>query len=135
LTLIVSDIDDFKTYNDRYGHAVGDAILRSVAGLFQKAARRRTDLAARIGGDEFAIIIPDTDRVGAGIVVQRIQKSRELLAKSTFGPWAFPTLSFGVCSVWPSDSESPFALFEQADAALYEAKASGRGGPGRCSCG
>jgi GGDEF domain-containing protein len=57
LTLIVSDIDDFKTYNDRHGHAVGDAILRSVARLFREAARRRTDLAARIGGDEFALIV------------------------------------------------------------------------------
>ena len=61
LTLIVSDIDDFKGYNDQYGHAVGDAILRSVATLFESAARRRTDLAARIGGDEFALIVVETD--------------------------------------------------------------------------
>ena len=132
LTLIVSDIDDFKAYNDRYGHAVGDAILRAVAGLFRQAARRGTDLAARIGGDEFALLAPETDRFGASRIVLNIERSRDLLAQNTYKAWPFPTLSFGLCTVIPSASGSAFALFEEADAALYEAKAAGRNGAADC---
>ena len=72
LSLILCDIDEFKGYNDQYGHAVGDTILRSVAGLFLQSARRRIDLAARIGGDEFAIIAPETDRPGVATIVRTI---------------------------------------------------------------
>lgn len=133
LTLIVSDIDDFKTYNDRYGHAVGDAILRSVASLFREAAHRRTDFAARIGGDEFAVIVPETDRSGVSCIIRSIEKSRERLAQGTFEPWSFPSLSFGFCTVTPSDSGSVFELFEAADAALYEAKAAGRNRTAGCT--
>jgi diguanylate cyclase (GGDEF)-like protein len=133
LALIVSDIDDFKTYNDRYGHAVGDAILRSVASLFLQAARRRTDLSARIGGDEFAIIAPETDRSGVANIVRGIQQSRDRLAQGTFEAWSFPTLSFGFCTVTPTDSGSVFELFEAADAALYEAKVAGRNGMAECA--
>jgi len=133
LTLIVSDIDDFKTYNDKYGHAVGDAILRSVASLFLHAARRRTDLAARIGGDEFAIIAPETDRAGVSRILQGIEESRDQLARGTFEAWAFPTLSFGFCTVEPSDSGSLFELFEAADAALYQAKLGGRNRAAGCA--
>jgi len=123
LTLIVSDIDDFKGYNDGFGHAVGDSVLRSVATLFRQAARRGTDLAARIGGDEFAILAPETDRAGASAIVKNIEKNRDLFSKETFKAWPFPALSYGICTVIPSDSSSAFALFEEADAALYEAKA------------
>lgn len=126
LSLILSDIDAFKTYNDRYGHAVGDTILRSAAGLFLQAARRRTDLAARIGGDEFAIIAPETDRAGVAAIVRGIEQSRQRLAQGTFEAWSFPTFSYGFCTVIPSDSGSVFELFESADAALYEAKLAGR---------
>jgi diguanylate cyclase (GGDEF)-like protein len=133
LALILSDIDDFKVYNDSYGHAVGDTILRSVAGLFLQAARRRTDLAARIGGDEFAIIAPETDRLGISHLVQAIEQSRNRLAEGTFDAWSFPTLSFGFCTVIPSDAGSVFDLFEAADAALYEAKLAGRNRAAECS--
>lgn len=127
LSLILCDVDEFKTYNDRYGHAVGDSILRSVAGLFRQAARRRTDLAARIGGDEFAMIAPETGASGVVTIVRGIEESRDALAQGTFGTWRFPSLSFGVCTVTPSDSASVFELFEAADAALYKAKRAGRG--------
>lgn len=132
LTLIVSDIDDFKGYNDRYGHAVGDAILRAVAGLFRQAARRGTDLAARIGGDEFAFLAPETDRLGASRIVLNIERSRDLLAQNTYKVWQFPTLSFGLCTVIPTDAGSAFALFEEADAALFKAKAAGRNRAAEC---
>lgn len=133
LALILSDIDDFKNYNDSYGHAVGDTILRSVAGLFLQAARRRTDLAARIGGDEFAIIAPETDRAGIARIVQIIEESRDRLAEGTFDAWSFPTLTFGYCAVTPSDERSVFELFEAADAALYEAKQAGRSRAAECT--
>lgn len=133
LSLILSDIDDFKIYNDSYGHAVGDAILRAVASLFLQATRRRTDLAARIGGDEFAIIAPETDRAGIAKIVQSIEQSRGHLAEGSFEAWSFPTLSFGFCTVTPSDSGSLFELFEVADAALYEAKLAGRGRSRECA--
>jgi diguanylate cyclase (GGDEF)-like protein len=133
LTLIVADIDDFKAYNDGYGHAVGDAILRAVAGLFRLAARRGTDLAARLGGDEFVLLAPETDRLGASIIERNIERARELLAQNTYKAWAFPTLSFGLCTVIPSEAGSAFALFEEADAALYEAKAARRNRAAECS--
>lgn len=132
LTLIVSDIDGFKTYNDQYGHAVGDAILRSVASLFLRAARRRTDLAARIGGDEFAIIAPETERMGVSRILEGIERNRAQLARGTFEAWEFPTLSFGFCTIQPSDSGSVFELFEAADAALYQAKLGGRNRASGC---
>jgi diguanylate cyclase (GGDEF)-like protein len=133
LSLILSDIDEFKGYNDQYGHAVGDAILRSVAGLFLQAARRRTDLAARIGGDEFAIVAPETDRSGVAAIVRGIEQTRLQLAQGTFEAWSFPTLSFGFCTVTPSDSGSVFELFEAADAALYKAKKAGRNRMAECA--
>ncbi len=122
LALIVSDIDDFKTYNDRYGHAVGDAILRSVASLFLQAARRRTDLAARIGGDEFAIIAPETDRAGVANIVRGIQQNRDRLAQGTFEAWSAPTLSFGYCTVTPSDSGSVFELLRGSGRRVIRSK-------------
>ncbi len=133
LTLIVSDIDDFKSYNDRLGHAVGDTVLRAVASLFRQAARRGTDLAARIGGDEFAIIAAETDRLGASSIMVNIERTGELLAQDKLKNWPFPTLSFGFCTVTPSDSGSAFLLFEEADAALYRAKAAGRHRTAECS--
>jgi len=133
LTLIVADIDDFKAYNDRYGHAVGDTILRAVASLFRQAARRGTDLPARIGGDELGLLAPETDRVGASNIVRNIERSRYLLAQNTYKAWPFPTLSFGLCTVIPSDAGSAFELFEEADAALYEAKAAGRNRMAECT--
>lgn len=132
ISLILSDVDEFKRYNDQYGHAVGDAILRSVAGVFLQAARRRTDLAARIGGDEFAIIAPETDRAGAAAIVRRIEESRVRLAQGSFEVWSFPTFSYGFCTVTPSDSGSVFELFEAADAALYESKLAGRNHVAEC---
>jgi diguanylate cyclase (GGDEF)-like protein len=126
LTLILCDVDQFKEYNDGFGHAVGDSVLRSVASLFRQAARRGSDLAARIGGDEFALLAPETDRRGASTIVANIVRNRDLLAQNTFKAWQFPTLSFGICTVIPSHSGSAFALFEKADAMLYDAKAAGK---------
>jgi diguanylate cyclase (GGDEF)-like protein len=133
LTLIVADIDDFKGYNDGHGHAVGDAILRAVASLFRQAARRGTDLPARIGGDEFVLLAPETDRRGASTIVLNIERSRDRLAQNTYKVWPFPTLSFGRCTVIPSDAGSAFELFEEADAALYEAKGAGRNRAADCT--
>jgi diguanylate cyclase (GGDEF)-like protein len=126
LSLILCDIDGFKQYNDRYGHAVGDAVLRAVAGLCRQAARRRTDLAARIGGDEFAIVAADTGKEGAAGIVRDLQNKRELMARNSYHSWAFPTLSIGCCTATPTHDDDAVSLFEQADAALYQAKAAMR---------
>ena len=126
LTLIIADIDDFKRYNDTFGHPVGDAVLRAMANIFKQSARRQTDLAARIGGEEFAIIAAETDRAGAYGIARNLQVTRAKIARSTFSTWKLPTLSIGICTVTPSESGSVFKLFEEADAALYRSKSEGK---------
>jgi len=123
LSLILCDVDRFKRYNDEYGHAVGDAVLRAVAGLCRQEARRKTDMAARIGGDEFAIIAADTNADGAARIVRNLERSREVAARRSVQPWAFPTLSVGCFTSIPTGAASASSVFEQADAALYRAKA------------
>ena len=75
LSFILIDVDDFKNYNDNYGHEQGDEILVGVAGIIQSALRRKTDFVARLGGDEMAIILPYTDIGGAKIIAERIQQA------------------------------------------------------------
>ena len=118
------DIDDFKNYNDNYGHETGDKILFGVAQIIQSALRRKTDFVARLGGDEIAIILPYTDIAGAVIVAEKIQQT--ILDEKENQPFATlrerVTLSIGV-----SSSEiSIGSLFAHVDAALYLAKKQGR---------
>ena len=120
LTLLLLDVDQFKQYNDAFGHPAGDEVLRTVGSVLQSSLRT-TDFAARWGGEEFAIMLRHTDEEGALIVAERI---REAVAK---GDWANRsiTVSVGVASLLRLKAEAG-ALLAQADRALYEAKRRGR---------
>jgi len=127
--MILTDVDFFKKYNDRYGHVAGDACLRKVAGAIATGARRPADLAARYGGEEFALILPDTDLDGAMAVAELIRAAVAALAiEHADSASGRVTLSLGVVAGYPGSEPDHMACawVEAADAALYEAKAAGR---------
>ncbi|HVJ15855.1 MAG TPA: diguanylate cyclase [Polyangiaceae bacterium] len=126
LSIILVDIDRFKLVNDTYGHAVGDAVLRNVAGLITRQART-TDVTARYGGEEIVLVLPHTDARGAGELAERL---RQLIGEATHlhGEASVKTTaSFGIATYMASaQALNPEELLRQADEALYEAKRSGR---------
>ena len=126
LSLILLDVDKFKSVNDTYGHPTGDEVLRQVAAIIGASARA-DDLAARYGGEEMAIILPNTTRAGAGAVAERL---RALLAAKPIKTAAKDlaiTASFGVAGFDAScPLNTPAALIKAADLAVYTAKKSGR---------
>jgi diguanylate cyclase (GGDEF)-like protein/PAS domain S-box-containing protein len=128
LSLIMSDVDFFKLYNDSYGHQGGDDCLKSVAGVLSDEARRGGDFVARYGGEEFAVILPATDAVGARSVADKIRRAVQGLGlehkKSSVA--ACVTLSIGVATTVSFEAETPETLIRRADEALYGAKSSGR---------
>ncbi|WP_270730714.1 GGDEF domain-containing protein [Shimia sp. Alg240-R146] len=127
LSLILFDIDRFKAINDTHGHPVGDKVLRSVADLLSNTRMRKSDRVCRYGGEEFAIILPDTSGEDAFKVAERIRKS---IAGHVTGCaddlTLIVTCSFGVATANANQPDDPSQLLEQADAALYRAKANGR---------
>jgi diguanylate cyclase (GGDEF)-like protein len=128
LSLIMTDIDLFKNFNDRYGHPSGDACLRAVSAAVQGVLHRPGDIAARYGGEEIAILLPQTDVAGATQIVADIQAAlRSLAIRHEASPHGVVTLSAGVASWYPGrQTATSAALVEMADAALYAAKALGR---------
>jgi diguanylate cyclase (GGDEF)-like protein/putative nucleotidyltransferase with HDIG domain len=120
LSVIVGDLDDFKGVNDRLGHAAGDDALRKVAEAIE-AAKRNFDSGARIGGEEFAVLAPDSDEHGAYILAERLRSSIAEAFRATTGL----TISFGVVS-YPLHGQTPEALLQAGDQALYAAKRLGR---------
>lgn len=126
LSLILGDIDCFKTYNDTYGHQAGDECLQQIAQALDRAIRRPNDLVARYGGEEFAVILPQTTGEGAIRVAEMIQAEIQTLRLPDRSSAVSPTLSLGVATLTPSPEESPAALIAAADQALYRAKADGR---------
>lgn len=128
LSLILADIDVFKSYNDKYGHVAGDECLKRVANVLVESARRGADVIARYGGEEFALILPSTDAAGALVVAQRVQQN---LAKEAIPHHASPvsenvTISLGVVTLLPDHQRSPQTLVKAADEALYRSKHDGR---------
>jgi diguanylate cyclase (GGDEF)-like protein len=136
IALIMTDVDFFKGYNDRLGHPAGDTCLRRVAQEMAASLLRPDDFLARYGGEEFAVILPRTGLPGATVVAERIRSNIESLAIDHPGsPVAeYVTVSHGVACTVPSPASPPSALIAMADAALYEAKRSGRNKSfGRCA--
>ena len=128
LSLLIVDVDGFKRYNDSYGHLAGDEALKRVAAAIQASCRRPADLPARFGGEEFAVILPDTPSAGAAHVAERVRRSVEELriphAGSTTGPCL--TVSVGGVTTIPQQAASLIEFMVRADQALYEAKKHGR---------
>jgi diguanylate cyclase (GGDEF)-like protein len=124
LSLLLCDIDHFKSVNDTHGHPAGDEVLRGVARTLGREARQ-TDLVARYGGEEFALVMPETDAAGALVIAERI---RERVERTGFETGRGPlrvTLSLGLAT-FPGDGARRGEIVERADACLYQAKRSGR---------
>ena len=147
VSLIIADLDDFKLFNDTYGHQAGDECLKQVALLMLKCCQRSSDLVCRYGGDEFAVVLPETDTAGAFIVAERI---RELVARidlrslnfrqiremgevdegrpkseANHQPWKL-TVCLGCATMNPVEGGNTNELIAKADQALYQAKSSGK---------
>jgi diguanylate cyclase (GGDEF)-like protein len=128
LSLILIDIDWFKRFNDRYGHPAGDECLRAIGRVVKQSLRRPGDLATRYGGEELAILLPDTQVHGALAVAQSICDAvRGLNLAHEDSPKKIVTISLGVAALAPGrDQHTPRDLVKAADELLYAAKAGGR---------
>ncbi len=127
LALLMLDADHFKRFNDRHGHLAGDDALRAVARVLQARLRRPSDLAARFGGEEFAVFLPGTDLLGAIDVAEDIrQRVAELSLSGASPEHTGLTVSIGVAAVRPEHETKPVSLISLADSALYAAKSAGR---------
>jgi len=128
ITLLLADIDHFKSFNDRYGHQAGDEALKRVAAVLTQATRRPLDHAARYGGEEFAIVLFDTTQDHAMRVAEQVMEEVRRLGIPHQDSGAAPvlTISVGVACVVPMARRSPAGLVQLADQALYAAKDAGR---------
>jgi len=133
LSLVFFDLDHFKNVNDTYGHLTGSRLLAEVGAVISEHIRK-TDKAARYGGDEFVIILPQTDKSGACTFAQKLHN--ELNEKAFFsnnGERLTVSGSFGVAS-FPDDAQNPTELISLADEAMYQVKANGRNGVRTAGC-
>jgi two-component system cell cycle response regulator len=124
LSVVMIDVDHFKSINDRYGHAVGDEVLRAMSKICQQSLRG-SDVLGRIGGEEFVLLLPDTPQANAIYVAERM---REQLGHSSIEIDSLKlniTASFGVATMRDDDAEFT-TLLERADVAMYDAKHGGR---------
>ena len=128
LSLILLDVDHFKRFNDRYGHVQGDTCLRRVGQAIRSVVHRASDLPARFGGEEFAVVAPETDAEGAKRLAENVRSAVEALAIVHEGNTAasYVTVSLGVATRYATELDSPEAIVSLADHALYQAKGKGR---------
>jgi diguanylate cyclase (GGDEF)-like protein len=120
LAVVLSDCDDLKRVNDAHGHERGDAVLQAIASLLRNS-KRASDVAGRLGGDEFGLVLTDADAAVAADVAERLRLRLHELSVLD----AAPTASFGF-AVYPDDGLTSAALLRVADQALYEAKRAGK---------
>jgi diguanylate cyclase (GGDEF)-like protein len=128
LSLILLDVDHFKSFNDHYGHVMGDHCLRRIGSEIGKMVSHPPDLAARYGGEEFALILPETDLAGSIALAERLRRQVEQLAlpHQFSGTQPHVTISLGVSTVMAQDVPHAKDLIRLADQALYQAKLQGR---------
>ena len=129
LSLLLCDIDYFKKVNDTYGHLTGDAVLKGFAQCFVNTIRQQVDWAGRYGGEEFLIVLPETDLAGAMVLAERLREKVQQCDTAVDGCAIPITASFGVTGFSPQDWDrtiKPEALLQQADMLLYKAKEAGR---------
>jgi len=133
LSLIFCDIDYFKRINDRFGHHIGDEVLRTTAQILRGgideidiiSRLRKSDIIARYGGEEFVIILPETGKRGAAIAAERLRQEIEKYTFTLDGEEVHITMSFGVAELSPADRDHT-EIIKNADYAMYKAKNSGR---------
>jgi len=124
-SVLMIDLDHFKKINDRFGHPAGDAVLRAIAeGML--GSLRKTDLLARFGGEEFAVLLPETGAEGAAVIAERLRAEAGKRPVRVEGSSIVVTVSVGVASHTSDEAAAPGVLLKRADLALYRAKASGR---------
>jgi diguanylate cyclase (GGDEF)-like protein len=124
LSLLALDVDEFKAINDRFGHDAGDLVLKTIADDCS-SMRRETDIVARFGGEEFVLLLPETNEAAAELVAERLRKSIEEHSHAFPGEQPQISVSIGVAGA-TLGMPSFEALLKRADEALYEAKRNGR---------
>jgi two-component system chemotaxis family response regulator WspR len=124
---LMIDVDNFKAYNDTYGHVAGDEVLKRVAQTVESCLGRSPDLAARFGGEEFAVVVPGTSAGGLRLLAEKIRLAIEGLAIAHSGSASgVVTISIGAASRVPGASDAVTTLIEAADIGLYRAKRDGK---------
>jgi len=128
LSLILCDVDFFKSYNDHYGHVAGDKCLQAIGEIMRQSFKRISDLPARYGGEEFAVIFPDTPPGNAGLMAEKLRQAmlEQALPHAFSAAAEFVTLSFGVVEALPTREMDAEWFINAADKALYQAKENGR---------
>jgi len=126
ICLLIMDLDKFKLYNDKYGHVQGDILLQNVAKVSQRTVTRSSDFAARWGGEEFVVLLPNTDAKRAADIAESIRANiASMVVPCLDGTPTGATISIGVSIMMPCESSSKDTLITQADTALYDAKSTG----------
>jgi diguanylate cyclase (GGDEF)-like protein len=124
LSVLVLDVDHFKRFNDRHGHAAGDGLLKAIARQLRRVGRL-TDYVARYGGEEFVVLLPHTEREGAARVATKVLDAVRAVARLPESRDEPVSVSIGLAT-WPTDVASVDGLVLEADRAMYRAKRSGR---------
>lgn len=128
LSMLMIDVDNFKLYNDTYGHVAGDEVLKRIASTVENCLSRPADLAARFGGEEFAVVLPRTSIIGVRLLAETIRREVEALrlphANSSTSEYV--TISIGGAATVPAPEVATTSLIEAADLALYRSKRDGK---------